>query len=80
MFKDSQYELVVTEYPAHVYPGQPIHFQVNVESRDRSLLIFLDECWVTPTSNSRDKTRATLIKDGWVWDFQIEEHADRRRN
>ena len=64
MFKDPKYDVVVNQYPVTLHSGQRMYFQVNVKSRDRSLLSFLEECWVTPTPEPRDQTRHVLIKQG----------------
>ena len=66
MFEDPKYDTAVQQYPVTVYPGQPMYFQVNVKSRDRNLLTFLEKCWVTPTTNPGDKTRHTIIEQGYV--------------
>lgn len=64
MFKDPKYDIVVSQYPINVHPGQTMYFQVNVKSPDRSLVAFLEECWVTPTTNPRDQIRYTIIEHG----------------
>lgn len=64
MFKDPEYDIVVNQYPVTVQTGQAMYFKVNVKSRDRSLLTFLEECWVTPTPDPSDKTKHILIKQG----------------
>lgn len=64
MFKDPKYAIVVNQYPVTVHSGQPMYLQVNVKSRDRSLLTFLEECWVTPTPDPGDQTTHIIIKQG----------------
>ena len=64
MFEDPKYDIVVSQYPINVRPDQTMYFQVNVKSRDRRLVAFLEECWVTPTTNPRDQTRYTIIERG----------------
>ncbi|KAL9964298.1 hypothetical protein ACROYT_G027919 [Oculina patagonica] len=72
MFKDPKYDIVVNQYPVTVPSGQPMYLQVNVKSRDRSLLTFLEECWVTPTPDPRDQTRHTLIEEGCSRDASLQ--------
>ena len=67
MFEDSKYNIEVKQYPLVVYPGQPMYLQVNVQALDRNLLTFLEECWVTPSTDPRDKTRHTIIQHGYVF-------------
>jgi len=71
MFKDPKYDIVVNQYPVTVHSGQRMYFQVNVKSRDRSLLTFLEECWVTPTPDPRDQTTHILIKQGYVREMEL---------
>ncbi|XP_068685203.1 uncharacterized protein [Montipora foliosa] len=64
MFEDPDYDVVINQYPLDVLLGQTMYLQVDVKSRDTSLLAFLEECWVTPTPNPRDPTRYTIIQHG----------------
>ena len=66
LFEDSKYDVVVSQYPFNVHPGQRMYFKVDVKSNDRDLVAFLDECWVTPSTNPRDQTRYTIIEKGYV--------------
>jgi len=72
MFKDPEYDIVVNQYPVTVQPGQLMYFKVNVKSRDRRLLTFLEECWVTPTPDPSDKTKHILIKQGCSRDSSLQ--------
>lgn len=72
MFEDSKYNLEVKQYPVVVYPGKPMYLQVNVRALDRNLLTFLEECWVTPSTDPRDKTRHTIIQHGCSRDSTLQ--------
>ncbi|PFX28983.1 uncharacterized protein LOC111325548 [Stylophora pistillata] len=72
MFEDPKYNLEVKQYPAVVYPGQPMYFQVKVRALDRNLLTFLEECWVTPSTDPGDKTRHTIIQHGCSRDSTLQ--------
>ena len=65
-YEDSKYDVVVSQYPLNVHFGQTIFLKVDVKSNDRELVVFLDECWATPSTNPRDQTRYTIIEKGLV--------------
>ena len=67
MFKSENFNEYYTEYPVGpIDIGTDIFLQVSVTSRDAGLVVFVDECKATPTSEYHDQMQFIFLEDGLV--------------
>ena len=63
--KSEEYKEYYNNYPVGpVDLGDKIFFQVSVQSNDSELVVFVDECKATPTSDFNDKTQYNFMEEG----------------
>ncbi|XP_020601990.1 deleted in malignant brain tumors 1 protein-like isoform X3 [Orbicella faveolata] len=69
MFKSENFNEYYTEYPVGpIDIGTDIFLQVSVTSRDAGLVVFVDECKATPTSEYHDQMQFIFLEDGCAKD------------
>ena len=66
MYTTKEYDEKVEEYPVEVGLGQPLFLEGRVESGDKDLLVFLEMCKATLTSNHNDKPDHMIIENSYV--------------
>ena len=65
IFKSGDFKEYYTEYPVGpINVGTDIFLQVSVKSNDSGVIVFVDECKATSTTDYNDEMQYVFIEDG----------------
>jgi len=68
MYKSNKYEEAYDAYPVLTYLGSPMYLQIAAISKDSELVLFVDRCFATPTSDVNDAKFYNFINKGCAKD------------
>lgn len=68
LFEDKSYSkpLVASDYPYEVTVEDRLYFEVKLDTDDKRLVVFAENCSVTPTDKLDDPRKYYLTKSGYV--------------